>query len=147
MTGAPAIEGSTPNTTFESDAFFPQRLITPNYFGTLGAQRSYVADPHARRSTAPTPGGALHQHRSARTPTWTCGCSTAATDGQSLRGNQPSLAAAPSIGNVQGTVSNGVVTFSATVTGDPSAGVQEVWVTWTGTGRRLRPRRTGGPWT
>ncbi len=35
---------------------------------------------------------------------------------------------------MQGTVSNGVVTFSATVTGDPSAGVQQVWVTWTGTG-------------
>ena len=56
------------------------------------------------------------------------------TDGQSFGANQPSLAAAPSIGNVQGTVSNGVVTFSATVTGDPSAGVQEVWATWTGTG-------------
>ena len=37
LTGAPAIEGSTFNTTFDSPAFFPQRLATANYFGALGA--------------------------------------------------------------------------------------------------------------
>ena len=54
LTGAPAIEGSTANTTFESDAFFPQRLATPNYFGALGAQRSdsLVLSPAQYRSDA-----------------------------------------------------------------------------------------------
>ena len=62
VTDAPAIEGSTPNSTFESDAFFPQRLITANYFGTLGGERPDLADPHARRSTAPTWARGAHRH-------------------------------------------------------------------------------------
>ena len=33
-----------------------------------------------------------------------------------------------------GTVTGGSVTFRAQVTGDPTAGVQQVWVTWTGSG-------------
>ena len=58
VTGAPAIEGSTANTTFSSDAFFPQRLITPNYFGTLGGsgRTSLILTPGQYRSDA---GGAL----------------------------------------------------------------------------------------
>jgi hypothetical protein len=132
VTGAPAIEGSTPNTTFESDAFFPQRLINANYFGTLGGsgRTSLILTPGQYRSDA---GGALtdtqraYSHMDMR-------LFYSGSTSQSFGQNQPSLAAAPSIGDVQGTVSNGVVTFSATVTGDPSAGVQQVWATWTGTG-------------
>jgi hypothetical protein len=130
VTGAPAIEGSTPNTTFESDAFFPQRLVTPNYFGTLGGsgRTSLILTPGQYRSD---PNGALtdtqraYSHMDVR-------LFYSGSDSQSFGQNQPSLAAAPSIGNVQGTVSGGIATFSATVTGDPSAGVQQVWVTWTG---------------
>ena len=132
VTGAPAIEGSTPNTTFESSAFFPQKLITPNYFGTLSGtgRTSLILTPGQYRSDT---GGALTDTQRAYTH-MDMRLFYSGTDGQSFGANQPSLAAAPSIGNVQGTVSNGVVTFSATVTGDPSAGVQEVWATWTGTG-------------
>ncbi len=57
--------------------------------------------------------------------------------------NRPSLAAPPSLGDVRGTVGNGRVTFSATATGDPSAGVQQVWVTWTGGPDRPRARVGG----
>ena len=58
LTGAPAIEGSTANTTFESTAFFPQRLVTPNYFGALGSsgRTSLVLSPAQYRSDL---GGAL----------------------------------------------------------------------------------------
>jgi hypothetical protein len=130
VTGAPAIEGSTPNTTFESSAFFPQKLITPNYFGTISGtgRTSLILTPGQYRSDAD---GALtdtqraYSHMDVR-------LFYSGNDGQAFGQNQPSLAAAPSIGNVQGTVTNGVVTFSTTVTGDPSAGVQQVWVTWTG---------------
>jgi hypothetical protein len=132
VTGAPAIEGSTPNTTFQSDAFFPQRLITPNYFGTLSGtgRTSLILTPGQYRSD---PGGSLTDTQRAYTH-MDMRLFYSGSDGQSFGSNQPSLAAAPSIGKVQGTVDNGVVTFSATVTGDPSAGVQEVWATWTGTG-------------
>jgi hypothetical protein len=132
VTGAPAIEGSTPNTTFESEAFFPQRLITPNYFDTLGGggRTSLILNPAQYRSDS---GPALTDTQRAYSALGVR-LFYSGTDSQSFGQNQPSLAAAPSIGNVQGTVSNGVVTFTATVTGDPSAGVQQVWVTWTGTG-------------
>jgi hypothetical protein len=47
---------------------------------------------------------------------------------------QAALATAPAVTNVAGTASGNVVTFQATVTGDPSAGIQSVWVSWTGAG-------------
>ena len=132
VTGAPAIEGSTPNTTFESSSFFPQRLITPNYFGTLGSngRTSLILTPGQYRSDAPdvlTDTQRAYSHMDMR-------LFYSGSDSRSFGQNQPSLAAAPGIGNVRGTVTGGKVTFSATVTGDPSAGVQQVWVTWTGTG-------------
>ncbi len=129
VTGAPAIEGSTPNTTFESDAFFPQRLVTPNYFGTLGGsgRTSLILTPGQYRSD---PNGALTDTQRAYSK-MDVQLFYSGSGSQSFGQNQPSLAAAPSIGNVQGTVSGDDVTFSATVTGDPSAGVQQAWVTYT----------------
>ena len=44
------------------------------------------------------------------------------------------LAAAPAITNIAATLAGNDVTFQATVTGDPSAGIDSVWVTWTGAG-------------
>ena len=104
LTGAPAIEGSTANTTFESDAFFPQRLATPNYFGALGAsgRTSLILTPaqyrsDAGRRAAPTP--------SAPTRAWTSGSSTPATHEHVVR-RQPA-ARSPlrrASGEVTGTV-------------------------------------------
>ena len=132
LTGAPAIEGNTPNGLFESDAFFPQRLARPNYFGALGSsgRTSLVVTPAQYRSDS---GGAATNTERAYSALglrlFYSGDQTA-TYGQ----NRPALSAPPSIGGVQGTVTGSTVTFSTTVTGDPSAGVQQVWVTWTGTG-------------
>ena len=44
----------------------------------------------------------------------------------------PALAAAPAIIDVSAAANSGVVTFDAHVVGDPSAGIQGVWVTYTG---------------
>ena len=49
-------------------------------------------------------------------------------------GNVPALAAPPTISGVTSSVSGDQVTVSATVTGSPSAGIQEVWVSYTGQG-------------
>ena len=133
LTGAPAIEGTTPNTTFDSPAFFPQRLVTPNYFGALGqsGRTSLILNPAQYRNDAGTnPDLPTNTQRAYSQLGMTLFYSP--QDSQSFSGNQPSLAAPPAIGNVQGTVANNVVTFSVTATGDPSAGVQQVWVTWTG---------------
>ena len=130
LTGAPAIEGSTANTTFESDAFFPQRLATPNYFGALGAsgRTSLVLSPAQYRSDA---GGALTNTERAYSGL-DLRLYYSGDRSTSYGGNHPALAAPPSTSDVTGTVKDRVVTFSTRVTGDPSAGVQEVWVTWTG---------------
>ena len=130
LTGAPAIEGSTANSTFESAAFFPQRLVTPNYFGALGdsGRTSLVLSPAQYRSD---PGGALTNTERAYSGL-DLRLYYSGEGSTSYGGNQPALAAPPSTGEVTGTVKDRVVTFSTRVTGDPSAGVQEVWVTWTG---------------
>jgi len=129
LTGAPAIEGSTANTTFESPAFFPQRLATPNYFGALGAsgRTSLVLTPAQYRSDGNALTNTERGYSGMNLRLFYSGAGRA-SDGT----NQPALAAPPSIGEVKGTVRDGLVTFSVRATGDPSAGVQQVWVTYTG---------------
>ncbi len=46
-------------------------------------------------------------------------------------GSTPASAAPPNIANISSTVDTGKVIFEITVVGDPAAGVQEVWVTYT----------------
>ena len=132
LTGAPATEGSTANTTFESDAFFPQQVATANYFGALGdsGRTSLILTPGQYRSDAPlalTNTERAFSHMSLRL-FYTGDSDTDTGD------NKPVLAAAPGISEVAGTFRNGQLRFSAKATGDPSAGVQQVWITWTGTG-------------
>ena len=135
LTGAPAIEGSTTKTTFESPAFWPQRIITPNYFGALGesGRTSLVLTPaQYRNDPASTENARTNVERSFTDLDLRLYYSGESSTRYGT--NQPALATAPAIGEVTA-VSNGeLVKFSARVTGDPSAGVQEVWVTWTGTG-------------
>jgi hypothetical protein len=134
LTGAPAIEGATPNSTFESDHFFPQRLATVNYFGELGGdgRTSLILNP-AQYKTDPSsdpslPRNILRNYNNLDMRLFYSPKSINVPPGQS----DPTLAAPPAISDVTGTVADGVVTFSARVAGDPSAGVQQVWVTWTG---------------
>jgi hypothetical protein len=132
LTGAPATEGSTANSTFESPVFFPQKVATANYFGALGdsGRTSLILTPGQYRSDAPdslTNTERAFSHMSLRL-FYTGDSSTDTGD------NKPVLAAAPGISEVHGTFRNGQVRFSAKATGDPSAGVQQVWITWTGTG-------------
>ena len=132
LTGAPAIEGSTANTTFESEAFFPQKLFTANYFGALGdsGRTSLVLTPAQYRSDAP---GVFTNTERRYTRMKLRAFYTGAI--QTDTGlNQPAQAQPPGISDVHAGFRNGQVRFSAKATGDPSAGVQQVWVTWTGTG-------------
>ena len=135
LTGAPGIEGSTAHTTFSSDAFWPQRLMTPNYFENLGTRGSsgrtsliltpaqYRTDDATRLAEYPTNTRRAFSNLDARL--------FYGSDSSDFSGNRPYTAAAPAITAVEGTVTGRTVTFAATVTGDPSAGVQQVWATWT----------------
>ena len=133
LTGAPTIEQNNIHTSFVSPAFFPQKVWAVNYFGALGGSGG---DGRTRLAITPA------QYRSDP------GSSTTDTERQYSRlglrlyyssntasygANVPALAAPPSIGAVVGKVSadgNSIV-VSAHVTGDPSAGIQQAWVTYT----------------
>ncbi|MSZ76269.1 MAG: hypothetical protein F2667_04080, partial [Actinobacteria bacterium] len=135
LTGAPATELGEVHTPFRSPEFFPGRLTTINQLGAV------IGDGSTRLLVTPA------QHRSDSETTSTL----RAYDDLDVRlfyssntqtyagGNRPSLAAPPSISGVTSTVdpATGVATVSARVVGDPSAGIQEVWVTRTA---------ESGPW-
>ena len=134
LTGAPAIEGSTPNSTFLSDVFFPQRLATVNYFGALGSsgRTTLIVNPAQYRTfgdpDAAVPTNTVRNYSNLGMKLFYSPTGATVPSGEP----DPTLAAPPGISDVKGTVADGVVTFSARVTGDPVAGVQQAWVTWTG---------------
>ena len=133
LTGAPATETASVHTPFLSPAFFPPRLAVPNYFDVLGA----AGDGTTRLMLTPA------QHRSDETGSLTN--TLRRYSGLGLRlyysgnittyvgGNTPALAAAPSLTDIDATLQpDGSLIFQARAVGDPSAGIQEVWVTYTG---------------
>ena len=117
LTGAPAIEGSTPNSTFESDFFFPQSLTTANYFGTLGSsgRTSLILTPAQYRTDNPTdpdlPTNTVRAYSSMGVRLFYTGPDS-----------EPALTAPPAIDEARGTVAGGTVTFTARVTGNPVGG-------------------------
>ena len=132
LTGAPTTEQNGVHSNFLSPVFFPQRLATVNYFGALDGNGT---DGRTRLITTPA------QYRSDAGSTTT---NTERRFGQlglqlyysnnisTYDDNTPALAAPPSISGVGDTVLPGQVQISTHITGDPSAGIQKAWVTYTG---------------
>ncbi|HEX6394072.1 MAG TPA: hypothetical protein VFZ97_11565 [Acidimicrobiales bacterium] len=130
LTGDPATETGNPQVVpFGSPVFFPQTTWNPNYFGTLlnGGDTELALTPVQYMSDS----------NGASTDTMR----TFSDEGlrlfysnntQKYGANTPALAAPPTVSNVTGSISGNTVTFSANVTGDLSAGIQDVWVTYTG---------------
>ena len=129
LTGSPATETHSVHTPFVSPAFFPSRLANPNYFDSLGSANGGITrlmvTPAQHRSDAP---GSLTNtlRRYSQLGLRLYYSSNIATFGE----NTPALAAAPTITDVDATT-DGSVRFQARAVGDPSAGIQEVWVTYT----------------
>ncbi|GAC1666686.1 MAG: hypothetical protein NVS9B8_08220 [Candidatus Limnocylindrales bacterium] len=127
LTGAPNTEIRGVHTAFSSTAFFPMRPWTINYYDALdssgGATRLLV-----------TPG----QHKVAQ-----IGDTNATLRLYSQLGlrlfyssytGASAQSAAPTITAVAGVLIGSVDTFGAHVVGNPAAGIQQVWITWTGKG-------------
>jgi hypothetical protein len=132
LTGAPATEIRGVHAPFLSDVFYPIRPWSVNYFNALaGGPTRLVAMPAQYRSSAPgSTTGILRQLTSTDFRLFYSSNVT------SYAGNFPALAAAPAISGISaaqigGSGSDSIVRFRANVTGDPSAGIQEVWVTYT----------------
>ncbi|HEY7628742.1 MAG TPA: hypothetical protein VH761_16845, partial [Ilumatobacteraceae bacterium] len=133
LTGAPTTEQNGVHTDFLSPVFYPQRIATVNQFGALDNNGT---DGRTRLITTPVqyrtdPGNTATNTERAYSQLglqlfYSANTSTYGT-------NTPALAAPPSISGVTDTTPplGGSVTVSAHVTGDPSAGIQKAWVTYT----------------
>jgi hypothetical protein len=126
LTGAPTTELRGVHVPFVSPVFFPMRLATVNYFDVLGGG--------TRTALLVTPA----QHKALDIGN---GTSTLRLFSQlDLRLyysgylGTSALSAAPDITSVDAVNTGGQVEFSAHVSGNPAAGIQQVWVTYTGDG-------------
>ncbi len=132
LTGAPTTEQNNLHTSFGSAAFFPQRLATVNYFDDLattgsGGTTRLITTAAQYRSDGPTT-----ETDTERTYSHLGLSLFYSKNTQTYGQNTPALSAPPSISAVTGTPSPAGIAISAHVTGDPSAGIQQVWVTYTG---------------
>ena len=126
FSGAPTTELRGVHVPFVSPTFYPARMFAPNYFGALSGSGG--------TTLLVTP----VQHRVANLAN---GTSTERTfDHLSLRlfysGNlsQAALSDAPSIVAVDARPDATGVAFTVQVVGDPNAGIQQTWVTYTSDG-------------
>ena len=129
LTGAPVTELNGVHSPFVSSAFFPSRLFTVNYFGGLTGTGGTELMLTPAQYASDAPGSATDVQRAYSNISLRLFYSG---NTSTYGGNTPSLAAPPTISRVDAAVSGGSVTFSAHVVGDPSAGIQQVWVTYAG---------------
>jgi hypothetical protein len=136
LTGAPTTELRGVHTPFASEAFFPMRLATVNYFGEL-------TDEGGLTQLNVTPA----QHRVERIGDFNTVLRLYSdldlrlyysSNTDTYDGAVPALAGPPTITQVSATPvdadGDGAVddvAFEVAVVGDPVAGIQEVWVTYT----------------
>ncbi len=130
LTGDPVTETSNSSIVpYSSSVFLPQTMWSPNYFSTLlnGGDTDLSFNPVQYEST---PGSSTPTERSySGLDAQLFYSNNTATYGA----NTPALASPPAISHVTSSASGDLVTVSANVTGNPSAGIQAVWVTYTGT--------------
>ncbi len=136
LTGAPATESSNPHVPFASPAFFPGRLATPNYFDALGGtgqdgRTSLNVTVVQHRSDAP---GSLTSTRRAYSQVgldlYYSGYLGSYTTQHRGHGRPGPRGAAGHL--VRHGVRRVVLGRQRRVVGDPSVGMQQVLVTYTG---------------
>ena len=130
LTGAATTDQSGVHSAFTSTALYPNRIATANYYGALtgGATRllvtpaQYVSDAPGALTTTQRAYSALGMNL------------FYSSNIVSYGANTPALAGPPSMSRVIATPSaDGTsVALEAHVVGDPSAGIQQVWFTYTG---------------
>ena len=129
LTGAPATETHSVHTPFVTPAFFPGKIASVNYFDALtgGGSTRLMLTPAQHRADGP---GSLTttQRQYDGVGLRLFYSSNIATYGE----NVPALAAPPTITDVRSVIEGNTVTLSARVVGNPAAGIQQVFVTYTG---------------
>ena len=149
LTAAPATELRGIHAPFSTDVFFPPQPWTANYFGALGGSGNTQlhVTPVQHRSESPQmtrrtfTGMNFSLFYSEHVDSFCGNRDTPAPCSPGQIAVTPALAAPPTITGVDTSFEGGVLTISAHVLGDPVAGIQEVWVTYT------NPPEGSGPGT
>ena len=145
LTSAPATELRGIHAPFFADVFFPTQPWTLNYFDALGGGSTLLhLTPVQHRSESPTmtrrvlddldldlfySGNITSYCPNTGLPVPPGGCLP--VNGRPVAAVTPALAAPPTITGVQTSLVGSVLTVRARVLGDPFAGIQSVFVTWT----------------
>jgi CSLREA domain-containing protein len=116
---------------FYSNYFYPVKFWHANYYDALASANgvtNLVLNPTQFMSSAPgIPRGTLRKFESMNLRLYYSGNTQTYANGST-----PALAAAPNIVKVTAVPEGGSVHFQMRVNGNPAAGIQEVWVTYTG---------------
>ncbi|MCB0155384.1 MAG: hypothetical protein KDF65_11365 [Anaerolineae bacterium] len=128
LTGAPATEIRGVHGPFMSEVFFPIRPWFVNYFDALqgGSTQLMVTPAQHQSSGAGSQSSTLRKFDELNLRLY-YSSNTTKYAGDSM----PALAAAPSISKIAGVPEDGTVNFRIEVVGNPAAGIQEVWITYT----------------
>ncbi|MCB9421244.1 MAG: CSLREA domain-containing protein [Ardenticatenaceae bacterium] len=131
LTGAATTEIRGVHPPFLSSVFYPVQFWRVNYFDALansgGVTRLSVSPAQYRSDSPGSLTGTLRQFNNVDFRLYYSNY----TAQSAVSGSNPALSAAPSIANVATDVQGGDMRFFARVVGDPAAGIQEVWVTFT----------------
>jgi hypothetical protein len=132
LTGAPTTEIRGVHVPFLSDVFFPIKFFHANYFDLLtGGSNTYLMlTPAQHRSMSPgSPTNMLRLYNEVGLRLYYSNNIT-----EYGGGSIPALSAAPTIATISAEPDGlGNVVFQLAVFGNPAAGIQEVWVTYTAT--------------
>jgi len=130
LTGAPTTEIRSVHTPYLSDIFFPTQPWSVNYLEALargGVTTRLAVTPAQFKSTSPgSETNTLRQYSDINFRLYYSN-NTESFDAEGT----PALSAAPVIAQVSAPIRPEGVNFRMRVIGDPVAGIQEVWVTYT----------------
>lgn len=130
LTGAAATEIRGVHVPFSSQLLYPIRLATASYFGALdgGVERTTILHVTPTQHRVESVG----QETAIRRVSTNLGYRLFYSDNTRQFGpNRPALSSPPTITRVEATRDGDDVVFEVAVVGDPAAGIQEVWVTYT----------------
>ncbi|MDM8519868.1 Ig-like domain-containing protein, partial [Anaerolineales bacterium HSG6] len=130
LAGTSATEIRGVHQIFSSDIFYPIQPWRVNYFNALaetGGSTWLMHIPAQYKADAPgATTSTMRQYNNMGLRLFYSGHTTSYEES----GNTPSMALPPAIAKVASMTDTGKITFTAQVVGDPSAGIQEVWVTY-----------------
>jgi len=151
LTGAATTEIRGVHPAFLSDVLFPPKMWRANYFGILcdpdGGPTRLMVTPAQFQSYPVSNSGVLRTFSrldfrlfySANIQTYSVDQNN---DGTPESSATPALSSAPQISSVDARTDGALIRFRVVVVGNPAAGIQETWVTYTSLSG---PRR--GTWT